>query len=201
MKNLRKYPQNILFLLVFLFICIAIIFFIKEYDFKKVINTNEIKINSPSFPYSVQYKLSNKLILGSIASPLAIEVLEGNVKVLLNNFNGDLKVDSINMNTKTLEVRKIDKKIKILSVSLDSLHPSTGTFNNSTGKIDLSACIVLEMNIGNKLKNSKISLIFPLSGKLDKRSGRMNLNGEASLPPDVLGVPMPISLMVNASSY
>lgn len=201
MKNLRKYPQNILFLIVFLLLCIAVIFIIKEYALNKALNTGETRNTSLTFPSKFNLKLNNKLILGSISTPLANDVLEGDAKISLNKSNGDLKVDFVSIDSKILEIQRIDKKIKISSVSLDTTHPSTGTFNNSTGKIDLSACIVLEMNIGNKLNNNKISLIFPLSGKIDKRSGRMNLNGEASLPPDVLGVPMPINIMINASSY
>jgi hypothetical protein len=201
MKNLRKYPQNILLLLVVLIACIVIIFLIKEYIPMNIIKTSKIQTDKLTLPSSARFKLNNSLILGSSSKPLAEEILEGSTKIALNSLNGDLKVDSIDIKSKIIKVKEIDKKIKILSVSLDSTHPSTGTFNQKTGKIDVSACIVLEMNIENKSNNNKISLIFPLTGKLNKKSDKMILEGEASLPPDVLGVPMPIRISALASSY
>lgn len=201
MKNLRKYPQNILLLLVVLIACIVIIFLIKEYIPMNIIKTSKIQTDKLTLPSSARFKLNNNVILGSSNKPLAEELLEGNAKIALNSLNGDLKVDSIDIKSKVIKVKEIDKKIKILSVNLDSTHPSTGTFNQTTGKIDVSACIVLEMNIGNKSTNNKISLIFPLTGKLNKKSDGMILEGEASLPPEVLGVPMPIKISAAASSY
>jgi hypothetical protein len=73
--------------------------------------------------------------------------------------------------------------------------------NQTTGKIDLSAWIVLEMNIDNKRNIDKMSLIFPLTGKMDKKSGSLNLTGEASLSPDKLGIPVPVEISVMATSY
>lgn len=201
MKNLRKYPQNILLLLVFLFVCIVLIFFIKEYTSFSFIEPKEKPASNSSLTSLAKFKLTNKLTLGSSLSPLSVENLDGTGAIDLNLLNGDLKINSLNIEGKSFKVNKINKHIKVVSISLDPSHPSVGTINQATGKIDLSAWIMLEMNIDHKRKIDKISLIFPLTGKINKKTGNLNLTGEASLPPDKLGVPMPVEISIMATSY
>jgi len=201
MKNLRKYPQNILLLVFFLLVCVIIIFLIKEYSSFCFIKQNVKTANIISMPSLVKFKLNNKLILGNDTNPLSVEQLDGSGAVDFNLLNGDLKVNSINIKGKSFKVNKINKYIKINSISLDPSHPSVGTINQITGKIDLSAWVMLEMNIDNKQNTDKMSLIFPLTGKIDKKSGNLNLKGDASLPPDKLGVPIPVEISIMATSY
>jgi|GEM_PF-3410860 len=201
MKNLRKYPQNILLLLFFLLVCIVIIFLIKEYSLFNFIKQKEKTASNVSIPSLVKFNLKNTLILGNNTNPLSVENLYGTGAIDFNLLNGDLKVNFVNIKGKTFKVNKINKNIKINSIKLDPFHSSVGTINPKTGKIDLSAWIMLEMNIDNKQNVDKMSLIFPLTGKMDKKTNSLNLAGDASLPPDKLGVPIPVEISIIATSY
>ncbi|MDD3013835.1 MAG: hypothetical protein PHC34_09055, partial [Candidatus Gastranaerophilales bacterium] len=152
-------------------------------------------------PSLSKFKLNGRLILGNNTNPLSEEQLDGSGTIKFNLLNGDLKINSIDIKGKTFKVNKINKYIKIHSISLDLSHPSVGTLNQATGKIDLSAWIVLEMNIDNQQHLDKMSLIFPLTGKIDKKSGNLNLTGDASLPPDKLGIPIPVEISIMATRY
>ncbi|MDD3013127.1 MAG: hypothetical protein PHC34_05435, partial [Candidatus Gastranaerophilales bacterium] len=91
MKNLRKYPQNILLLLFFLLVCIVIIFLIKESTSFSFIKQKEQVTNNVSLPSLSKFKLNGRLILGNNTNPLSEEQLDGSGTIKFNLLNGDLK--------------------------------------------------------------------------------------------------------------
>jgi len=200
MKNLRKYPQNIFLLLFFLLVCIVIIFLIKEYSVFSSVKQKEKTTSNFSLPSLAKFKLKNKLTLGNKTNPLSLQEFEGLASIDFNLLNQDIRVGSIDMKGSTFKIDKINKVLNIRSIKLDQSHPSVGTINKTNGKIDLSVWIMLEMNI-DKSNIYKMSIIFPLTGNINKKSGSLNLKGEASLPPEILGAPVPVEISILAASY
>ena len=196
MVKLKKYPQNILFLLIFLFLCIGIVLFIIEYD-SISFNREKTKNFGNNFSSQITFKLKNNIILGSKAKPLAVQELNGDGSFYLNLRNGNIKVKSIEILGKNFKINKINKTVKILSIKLDPLSQSTGTINLDTGKIDLTVGLMLEMNIDKNPKTEKISILFPLIGKLNKNNGKLDLKGEVTLPLSKLYGPMPVEISIS----
>ena len=200
MNTLRKYPENILVLLIFLFICIGIIFFIKEYNSSKPPEIKSENTTSGSISSLASFKLKNTIILGSKQKPLIIKELDGAAELYFDLANGNIKVNSINISGSVFKIKEINKNLKILSIKLDPHYASVGKINLTTGKIDLSVGIVLGMKKSRSSGIQKISLGFPFVGIMDRKAGVLNLSGEATIPPGILTAPLPVKVIIKAES-
>lgn len=201
MGKLRKYPQNILFLLVFLFVCFGIIFCIREYSSPEFLKGKMVSLKNNSVSSQVKFKLKNKIVMGSKSKPLAVQDLSGTGLIDLDLINGDVKVSSVNIFGKEFDIKEINKNIRISLIKLDPAYTSSGKIDLKTGKIDLSVGVMIEMNIDKKSTSEKISLVLPLVGSLDRESGILNLSGDATIPPGKLSVPLPVEASINAISF
>lgn len=200
MNTLRKYPENILVLLIFLFICIGIIFFIKEYNSSRPPEIKSENVTSGSISSLASFKLKNTIILGSKQKPILVKELGGTWELYFDLANGNIKVNSINISRDVFKIKEINKIIKILSIKLDPNYASVGKINLATGKIDLSVGIVLEMKKDRSSRIQKISLGFPFVGIMDRKTGVLNLSGEATIPPGISTAPVPVKVIVKAES-
>lgn len=200
MSKFNKYPQNILFFLIILFICVGIILFGKEYGSFNFVNISQIQPKKSAISSLAKFKLSNLITLGSKTKPLSIQELKGTGGLDIDLINGDIKVSSLDIEGDVFQVKKINHAVKVLDIKLDPAHSSIGTVNLSTGKIDLSVGIVVEMILDKNLRRDRVSLVIPLTGNLARESGTLNLTGEMTIPPGKLAVPMPVAVTVSAIS-
>lgn len=191
-NKLGKYPQNILFLLISLLICFGIIFSIK---------TNIISVPFQHKATTVSHKsqiinlnLQNIVFLGSKEESLATRSLQGNCTVEYNPDSSQVELKKLKLETKSIFIKELDKKIKVLDIKQDFSYSSIGKVSTLTGRADLSAGVILEMMVGNSVQ--KISFVLPLEGQINKSDSSISLSGKATIPPEKLSIPIPFEVLI-----
>lgn len=196
MKKL-KYPQNIIVLVFVLLLCFGIIFFISKSDSIFSVSTNYNESKRP-ISSEASFKFDNIITFGSKQNPLSINKIGGEGKIKLDLTSGNIYLNSMDFNKLPFKVQGANKSIKVNTIKLDPDYSSTGKVNLQTGKIDLSVGVVLEMKIDSS--EEKISLVLPLVGTLNRKSGMLNLNGAITIPPEKLEMPLPAEVSIRAIS-
>ena len=196
MKKL-KYPQNIIILVFSLLLCFVIIFFISKSDSIFLVKNDNHALERP-ISSEAEFRFNNTIIFGSKQNPLSVNKIDGKGKVKLDIVSGNISLGAMDFNKLPFRVQGAKKSINVKTIKLDPDYSSTGKVNLRTGKIDLSVGIVLEMKIDTS--EEKISLVLPLVGTLNRKTGMLNLNGAVTIPPEELEMPLPAEVSIKAIS-
>ena len=197
MRKFKKYPQNIITLLVFLFACFGFVFFTKMYSHNHTFKNNSKIQNSSSREFNVN--IESSIFVGTRTNPISSQTMNGNCVALLNLSDGTVKIESLKFKKKKFNLKEIDDLLTVKSVELSPNYMSTGKIDFKSTKAYLSSGIEINIKTNKSPSNKKITLFFPLTGSFNKNTGMVNLSGEATIPPEKLPVPLPVKFSIKAT--
>lgn len=202
--ELHKYPRSILIPVALFIIGMVVVFVVYKLNSISVTETPNIttQIKIP-INTKANFVVDANVKIGENPAKAATINFSGKSVLNIDLSGGVIVLESLDLKSLEADIPEYNLVTTPVKVKLNTSYPSTGKIDLDTNNMDLSLDIILAFSFkkkGGKFTATEINVTIPLSGTIDRDSGIIKLSGEATIPPEKVILPLPISINVIATT-